>query len=201
MTSQPTLDDILLIILKWFKSAAALGEEQVIFADQRGDQPDTPYGTVKLLSGPKVLGHDEERQPDELDLDSDVLISGQRRILVSLNIYSNKDSQKPGGTDKPGALERMRNVRDSLELPTVYTALNDQGISINDKGEIQNLSTLLETTFQERAQLDITFGFASNIGDQPGTIVEVVIGGDGSLVTGTIDPAGIVPGAITIEKP
>lgn len=192
-----TLSDVKLIVLKWFSQNSGMPLDHCIFADQRGDQPDTPYGTIKITSGPIVLGHDEERQPDTGDTSSDVLISGQRRVLISMNIFSNNDQQRPGGPDVPGALQMMSNVRDSLELPTVYQALNDQGITMNDRGQVQNLSALLETTWQERSQLDVTFGYASNIGDTPGSIDQVTVGG---IVQGSVDPSGIVAIDQTVIK-
>lgn len=193
-----TQNELKLILLKWFSHAAGLKDGHALFADQRGDQPDTPYGTIKLISGPKVLGHDEERQPDVGDDDSDVLISGQRRVMCSLNIFTNLDQEKPGGADQPGALQRMSNVRDSLELPSVYQGINAQGVTINERGEVQNLTALLEDTWQERAQLDCVFGYASNLGDQPGSIDQVEFGG--GQISGTVDPLGIVAPTVQVNK-
>lgn len=194
-----TNDELKQIIYTWFVKASGLDPIAVIFANQRGDQPDPPYGTINILSGPKILGDDEERQPDVGDTSSDVNICGQRRMLFSLNIFSNLDPQRPGGINKPGALQRMSDVLSSLELPSVFQSLNGQGVTINDRGEVQNLTALLETDWQERSQLDVTFGYASNIGDQPGSIDTVDFGG--GLITGTIDPAGITTPNVEVTKP
>ena len=156
-----------------------------MFKDQRGDRPDKPYGTIKILSGPKVLGHDEIRPPDE-GMTDDFLIAGQRRFLVEFEIFSSLDNLNAGPIDpNQGAIQLMSNVRDAFERPTLYNLLNGQGISVNDKQDIQNLSEILEDVFEERAVLTVTLGYGSNVGDSPGIIEKVGVGGTVEDVDGT----------------
>lgn len=191
-----TRDELQLIILNFFAANSGLSKDRIIFKDQRGDAPDTPYGTIKIVSGPKVLGTDEVRVSDAGDDINEFYMSGQRRVLCSFNIYSSLDATK--GIDSPGALQLMSNFRDNIERMTVISDLNAQGVSINDRGEVQNLTALLEDVWQERSQLDLTFGYGSNVGDSPGVIEKVGIGG---TVTGTVDPDGHVVGPFETDKP
>lgn len=190
-----TRDSLQLIILNFFSANSGLPKDKVIFKDQRGDAPDTPYGTIKIVSGPKVLGTDEIRDASP-DPDNEFYMSGQRRVLCSLNIYSSLDPQK--GVDSPGALQMMSNFRDNIERMTVINGLNAQGVSINDRGEVQNLTALLEDVWQERSQLDVTFGYGSDVGDSPGVIEKVSIGGQ---VSGTVDPSGVTIAPFETDKP
>lgn len=190
-----TREDLQQAILDWLQPASGLPREKIIFLDQRGDRPDKPYAAIKLISGPKVFGHDDQRAPDP-GMTDDFLISGQRQYLCSVNVYSslNPDDKYTG----PGANQIMSDVRDSLEKITVYTALNNAGLGMTNRPAVQNLTQLLEDQWEERAQMDVEFCIASNIGDSPGTITKVKVSG---TVSGQVGNTGIVTVGPEVDKP
>src|ERR1700693_989859 len=90
---QVTRQDFFKIILDWVAANSGLGREKIIFKDQRGDPPDMPYATIKILSGPKTLGHDQVVPTDTPTSTHQFDVVGQKRFLVELEIYSTLDNQ------------------------------------------------------------------------------------------------------------
>ena len=74
-----------------------------------------------------------------------------------------------------GALpfENLMKAYNSLEKPTLIEDFNAAGIAFWEKTEVQNLTDILETRFEERAAFDFMIGFADNIEDDPGVIEKV----------------------------
>jgi hypothetical protein len=194
-----TREDFSQAMLDLFADNCGLPRTSVVFKDQRGDRPDMPYATVKILSGPKVLGRDEHR-PQDIGIPGDFNIAGLRQYLVEFEILTSGDNlNNPDYDQDMNAHQLLQNFRDSLETITVPELLNSRGVSIHVKNDIQNLTGLLDDTFQNRAILTITFGVASNIADSPSTIEHVGIGG--TVVTDVLlKPTITVPQQI-ITKP
>lgn len=172
-----TREDFQQIMLDLFATNCGLPRTSIIFKDQRGDRPEMPYATVKVLSGPKILGRDEVRDQD-LGKSGDFNIAGIRQYLVEFEILTSGDNLNNPDIDmNMEANQLLQNFRDSLESITVPNWLFNQGVSIHVKNDIQNITGLMEDTFQNRANLTITFGVASNFADSPSTIEHVGIGG------------------------
>lgn len=147
-------------IYDWFSSATGI---TVIFDDQaEGKRPAKPYGTIRIIS--QVNVGDQQRQ---IDADGIATIAGWRRMLISLNVIG------------PGAIDYMNDALMSLSKQTV---LDDffwsDGIAIVDKGPVQNLTTLLETVFEPRAQMDLTISYAQEDTDDVGYIESVEVNDD-----------------------
>lgn len=136
-----------------------------IFADRTDDtgraapRPETyPYATIRLGTIIQV-GHDELR-----DIDEDTClanIGGQRRGTVSINFFG------------PRPFENVMKAYNSLEKMSLIDTFYAAGFSILEKNDVQNLTGMLETKFEERASFDFFIGFAENIEDDLG-IIETV---------------------------
>lgn len=150
-------------VYQWLSSeltVAAWGGT-VIFADQAAPRPAEPYATIRINAGVPV-GNDELREVQEVGPDVIGSYRGQRTATVSLNIF---------GTN---AVQLMRTARMSLAKQSVLDTLyNDHDLSVIDAGEILNMTDLLETRFQKRAQMDVIIGFAESIDDNLGAIEKV----------------------------
>lgn len=133
----------------------------VIFANQNAPRPDKPYATILIVSNVALGGRDEQRSTDS---DGIMTLTGLRRMTLSINIFGE------------GALDYMEQARNSLNKQTV---LDDffwaDDIAIINKGEIQNLTLLLETIYEPRAQMNLTIGYAQEYYDDVGFIESVEV--------------------------
>jgi len=134
----------------------------VIFADQNSPRPPYPYAVVRLDTMVKI-GWDEVR---EIDPDTNIAtIGGQRRMTVSVSYFG------------PKPLEEIAKAYNALEKQTVHDQLAASGIAILEKNDVQNLTGMLETIFEERASFDFFIGFADNVEDDLGIIESVELTG------------------------
>jgi hypothetical protein len=136
-----------------------------IFEEQAQSRPSVrPYGTIRIMSSEQV-GGDDYKNP--VDSQGNRILKGVRRGIISLNIYG------------PSAVEKMMIARDSMfKVSNIDKLWNTYGISTLSTGNLQNLTGLLETDFEERAQMDVNILFARNISDETGLIEHVEITGE-----------------------
>lgn len=146
-----------LAIYNWFKDATGL---TVIWDDQSGIRPEKPYGTLRVISGPaKVAGHDEQRVRQS---DNKIEVSGIRVFTVSCNIYG------------ANALSLMSQADAWLGHLVTLEAFRAAGLAVVRNERIQNLTRLMDTGFESRAQMDVVFSTASVLVDDITGIIETV---------------------------
>lgn len=126
----------------WFKKTSGL--DSVIWADQDGPRPARPYATLRLITGAVKLGGQDNLRVNESGV---FYLNGPREITVSINVMG------------VSALDILTTARDSLDDPSVIDDLEADGIAIIEDGSPQNITELLETGFEERAQMDLKIGF------------------------------------------
>lgn len=134
----------------------------VIYADQAAPRPNYPYAVLRLESIVKV-GWDELRS---LDNNNVATYGGQRRGTVSVDYF---------GADPVQELSKATNA---LERQTILDLFADNGIAIQEKNEVLNLTRVLETEFEQRASFDFFIGFADNYEDDLGIIESVEVEGE-----------------------
>lgn len=151
-----TEQELKFAIYEWLSSELGI---TVIYADQNAPRPDKPYATIRIISENKLGGNDEGATVDDDGIQS---FCGQREAAVSLNIY---------GED---AFDSMKLALNSLSKPSILEDFfyNDD-IAILNKGDILNLTDVLETEFEERAQMDLLVGYAEEYTDDVGYIETV----------------------------
>ncbi len=132
-----------------------------IFARQNSPRPQKPYATIQLQSL-SMMGQDELRSIDDSGI---ATIGGQRKMTIDLNIYG------------PDALGLMHQAQSSLSKQSVLDAFYESEIAIWNVGDAKDLTALLETNWEERAQMDVFIGFANNINDDLGIIEKVDLSG------------------------
>jgi len=138
---------------------AATGIE-VIFADQVGEQPLMPYATIKI-NGPRalspqpeiLLGYDSGA-PAGQEVTQTVILHGE--IQVSIQTYS----QITAGAGT--ARELLEQVRRTLFLPGRRDLLSAAGLALLAASDTQDLSVLLEATWQSRAAMDVRFNMVDD---------------------------------------
>jgi len=161
--------EIKLSMKKWLNEELGL---PFIFEEQADPRPSVrPYGTIRILNQAHVGGNDVRGAIDDHGVRT---LKGVRSGAVSVNIFGD------------GAIESMQLARDSMFKETsIMKMWDDYGLSITTAGDIQNLTGLLETDFEERAQMDVNILYAREYDEDVGLIKHVNIEGeaDGTTIT------------------
>lgn len=134
-------------IIDWIRDVMNI---TVIWDRPNIQRPDIPYITLAKVTPLTKIGRDDSREHVSGDTYN---ISGQRNFVLSVQAY---------GDDYFEAEEIMILLQNSLENPEHQETLRGAGLAIWEIGPVQDTSTELETGFEYRANIDITFGVASN---------------------------------------
>lgn len=130
---------------------------QIVWLEQGSPRPPRPYVGLKIITGPRVAGWDDIKNIDQSNFE----ISGQRSLIVSVNIYG------------PNAMDHAAALLNSARNPLVTDANSLAGIAIWTWTDPQDVSQALETNFEPRIQFDVTFGLVMGQTATLGTIGEV----------------------------
>ena len=146
-------------IIRAIQWSTGLDQNHVIMAEPEvpnSPRPTLPYMTVKITSPSIRYGDDVPEPIDDPTGMSETLVSygGPRKMVVSFNAYGTSHEQAYG----LAALWQAR-----LDQHPVRELLRRDGIAIWLIGEIRDLSLLLGTGFEGRAQMDVQCGLASNL--------------------------------------
>lgn len=146
--------------------ATGLDVEHVVMAEPEipnAPRPTLPYVSMKLTSAAIRYGQ------DALTVDAQGVqhLGGQRGIVVSVNTYGRSHEEAYGV---------MAALQFGLDNPAVLDPLRAAGIAVWWQGAVGDLSMLLETGYEGRAQMDVFLGVAGNIQSAVDTVgsVEVV---------------------------
>lgn len=168
------------VFVSWIRGE--LGNLPVIVAQTNKKRPSTlPYLSINLITPLEKVGRDDSKQynpPDpQLPIDDDNpddawIISGQREFTMSISAYS-----KNGREHFYEAQDLLTQLTDAIEDPVRRAPLTAVGLAVRDTGAILNLSELLETGYEPRAQMDLMMNIASNRLARLGAIEKVEVQG------------------------
>lgn len=133
----------------------------VLFARERGPRPDKPFVTLNFIAGPDPLfDFDEVRRNVAREKFE---IAGMRKYTVSIQAFGDC------------AVSILEELQIKLESPNVVSTFrqSDADIAVVGRGSITNVSELMETGYEERASMDVTFNSAKQI-DVDVKTIEVV---------------------------
>lgn len=160
---------------------ASMSGVAVIFADQGAPVPTAPFATIKL--GTLVpVGHDHRLGYTDPGAPAYMTQSmcGDRKLTVSVNVFGS------------GAMDYARAGANALSKETVRDPLNVAGLApAAGVPEVRELTGLLDTGFEERAQFDAMFFLGETYTDTMPVIERV--SGEGTLeypedvARGTVD--------------
>lgn len=138
----------------WIQSALSI---TAIWDKQNAIRPALPYISVNIITGPQLDGT-PERTYKELDVYTYIF---RKIFTLSVQVHSQ--------TNHIALLSTLLN---SIILPTQRATLRAAGLSIYNDTDISitDVSELIDTGFEKRASMDITFAFAEEIDDSPGEI-------------------------------
>ncbi len=155
-------------LVTWF--AAALGGRTVVWANQDMPVPAKPYGTL-LVATPDNPGRFPGAGHDEVRLSSTApgvqTYWAHRQHTISLQVYSDDTT---GDTSAPyllgAALERLNRQSDRAGL---FLA----GLSVQGASQVRDLTAMLPTRPESRAQADLVVTTVSKTTEDVGRIEHV----------------------------
>lgn len=130
------------------------GDYAVIWERQGGTKPGKPFVTLNLINAVTFGGYDHLRNGNQ--------VCGNRKITVSVNVYSNDNSW-----------QQAMDLRASLERPEIIDYFQENGAGITDIGSVTDISQLLENIWESRVQFDFSLIVASTKPYDAGQISEV----------------------------
>lgn len=126
-------------------------------------RPELPYLTYNITTAAGKEGDDHDVYEGD-GVSTIHTRGGQRRLVVSLNCFAR---------DTDEALNLMTTLQGSLELRTIQAELRKFGIAVWTIGSVADFTSLLQTGYEARSQMDVNFGVASNLTEDVGTIEQV----------------------------
>lgn len=128
---------------------------QTIIVDRPNTRrPQKPYISINVSTPIQKLGHTD---PTQHVNDSNFNIGGQRSFVMSVKAYVDKNQQ-----DFFDAQDLLLQLQDALEDPIKRETLDQAGLAPWEVGDILDVTELVETGYEPRAQIDITMGIVSN---------------------------------------
>lgn len=160
-------------LFDWLKDESGM---TVIKADQKDPRPPRPYVSIKFLLGSMRVGSSMDQQTlDKVTIpgegsDPDTFVykvasEGMRKAIASINVFGDN------------ALETLSHIRDSLDRADVIETFEVNEIGIIEDGQINDLTALQETKYEERAQMDLTISFVAGSEVDVGTIDQIEVEG------------------------
>ena len=136
-------------------------------------RPSNPYATIKILSPGIRYGWDwlEDLGNGSYNL------SGPRGILVSFNLY---------GRSHEEAYNYAALLSSAFRSEDVAGYLAQAGLSVWNIGAVTDISELLNTGYEGRANITCTFGTTSVYAQSPGYVQTVVVDGSVFLDNGLV---------------
>ncbi|HXK36155.1 MAG TPA: hypothetical protein VJ553_01065 [Candidatus Paceibacterota bacterium] len=155
----PTMTQIKSALWDWIETAVVGTDAagRTIFDSQGKPRPERPYADISIDSIASI-GPDERRPIDD---DGDRRITGTRIARVMVQTY---------GTD---ALQLAETIRSSLMLKAVLSALRIAGLVFLATENVQDITALLDTDYEERAAVEVRFAFVSDQTENVGWIETV----------------------------
>ncbi len=137
-----TVKEVRDAIFSWLDSVK-VSASAVIYEDDNGPRPQDTYIAFKITSFP-LTGSYETTLAD-INGDQDVI--AHEETFINIQAY------------RDGALQEIKDIHRSLGKESVLENLRATGLHYRrDAAPPQDIATLLDATFEERASLDIVFG-------------------------------------------
>jgi hypothetical protein len=131
-------------------------------------RPQGPYITLKIISGPRKITMDDElRFNGKSEGKNNFNLVGQRAYTLSVKSF------------RAGHNDALSDISTYLDDPDFCEILKEKAcISVTNKGDVLDISGLIDTGFEGRSQLDIFFNSSNNRETRVGLIENVEIEGE-----------------------
>ena len=144
----------------------------VIYWEQNSPRPSVPYVTLNISNIVAVNQDWSESSTNPLGVQD---MKGDRQFTLQVQAY--------GGD----TLTNLENLRTSLQKQTVLDTLRANEIAFYQSLTINDITDLVDSRYENRAQLDILFGIGQIYTDAPGffdhmVLQEVYLDAEGNTV-------------------
>ena len=147
-----------------------LGQDvPVIITRQNNLRPNKDYVVLDIVSPLSMTGFSDSIQHSS---DSTFNVGGQRVFTLGIQ-YIVVDPNRNVRDDFFKAQEKMEIMRDAMLDIVKLEDLHRQGLSVWSLGAILDLTEVIETGFEPRAQMDVIMGISSNRDAELGVIESV----------------------------
>ncbi len=136
---------------------------------QPEDRPPLPYFTVKFVT-PGIIYGDDDRRYETLEggLQTKVSTGGLRGVSTSFQCFAKEQED---------AWDLMARLQSALQQLGPQGALRRAGIAVWRVGTVADLTQLLNTGYEGRAQMDVLFGMAANVEEKTSVVDKVELEG------------------------
>lgn len=168
--------DITPHVIKWIKSV--LGNIPVIIDRTNAERPKKPYISLNILVPVQKTGFTDSLEsipPEEAPDGKDTIynIGGQRQFTMGIRSFT--EAKEKNFFDAQNLLIRLQ---DSIEDDIARQPLTEGGLAVFGSSDILDVTELIESGYEPRAQLDVMMGIASNRQSDQGAIEKVEITGN-----------------------
>lgn len=166
-------------LYSWAVSVVPIGMP-VIYWQPNAPRPTVPYVTLFLST---INAVNQDWTSFDVDVNGVAAMKGDRQFILQVQAYGNDP------------LTVLENVRTSLQKESVLDTLRGNGIVFYQSIAINDITDLVDSEFERRAQLDISFAIGQVYDDILGyfdtmEIEEVILNEDGTIV---YDETVIIP--------
>lgn len=129
----------------------------VIFWNPNGPRPKVPYVSLFLSS---ITALNQDYSSPNADVNGDIYMKGDRQFTLQIQAYGNTGIVDP--------LTILENMRSSLQKQTVLDTLRANAIVFYQSLTINDISDLVDSQFESRAQMDVLMAIGQTYSDSPG---------------------------------
>lgn len=142
---------------------------EVVWSKDDGSQPTSPFVSLDTTS---MIKTHEDDVGTEVDENNEITIVSHRMIVVNILVLGSSDNISDS------AMQVASNIEASLSKSSTQISFRDDCISIIDSTDPRDVSHLYGgTSWEKRAVLDVTFGFAFENKDNVGYFDTIEISG------------------------
>lgn len=135
-----------------------------IRAKQDAPRPSGDYASVDVMADSSIGWEDIEYQDEQNSVRYST--SGARQILISINFF------------RGNAVDNARKVRDGFMRKTILQKLKAATLGLVERSQVRDLSEVLESKWEQRAQFDLTLSAVGNDSELLDIITHVIIDGE-----------------------
>jgi hypothetical protein len=175
-------------IQSWVTTASGVPGSQVIWGEQNGPRPSTPFITLRIsdVSGLGIDGSWQVTNPASTGTDGQEILEiarGTRQGTLTIQVFGGQPTN--GVSPSPVAIAHA--IVAAATLPATRFALVAAGVGLSSFKPIRSLDGVIEhVVFEPRAIVEVTINLASEV-QQTETVIDTVV-----LTDGTTSPSHTV---------
>ncbi len=136
----------------------------IIFLYPNAPRPTVPYITLYISS---VTSVHQDWSYHKSDPNGVITQKGDRQFVLQIQAYGHNATNDP--------LTVVENIRTSLQKQTTLGTLRANGIAVFNALTINDITELVDSRYERRAQIDILMGIAQTYTDNPGYFDQIEI--------------------------